>query len=365
MKITKQIVLSILMLALSACKMTQPRVNDGPAQRTPIVDGAPGAVLNVMVHDSFGISDAVLQAFEQANGVKVNIFKSGDAGALLNKAILSKDAPIADVVYGVDNTFMSRALAQDIFTPYASPALAGIPDSLKLDASNRLLPVDYGYVSFNIDMTAVQSNSVPLPTTLRDLTQKPFQHKVVVQNAAQSSPGLAMLLTTIAAFPAGSNYPWQQFWRDMTRNLAHVSPDWTDAYQVQFSGSSGKGPHPVVVSYATSPAAEVFYSEGKLSQPPTANLDIGAWQQIEFVGILKSSKNVALAQRFVDFMLGPEYQKDFPTLMWVYPAVATTPLPDVFKFATVPSKIYALPPQEIDANRERWIAEWTQIVAGN
>jgi thiamine transport system substrate-binding protein len=353
-----RILLPLVILALSACQVAQPRVKDGVAAP------ASGGALSVMVHDSFDISEDVLKSFEAANGVKVTILKSGDAGSMLNKAILSKDAPIADLIYGIDNTFMSRALAQDLFVPYASPALAGIPDRLKLDNSNRLTPVDYGYVSFNIDVTYVQTKGLSMPTSLRDLTGPDWLHRVTVQNAASSSPGLAFLLTTIAAFPAGSEYTWQQYWRDMTRNLTHVSPDWTDAYQVQFSGSSGKGPHPIVVSYATSPAAEVFYSEGKLTQPPTANLDIGAWEQVEFIGILKSTKNPALAQKFVDFMLSPEFQKDIPTRMWVYPAVAVTPLPDVFKFATVPTKIYSLPPQEIDANRERWIGEWAKIVAG-
>src|SRR5512138_3997799 len=82
--------------------------------------------LTVMTHDSFAATDSVIQAFEQANNAKVNIIKSGDAGAALNKAILSKQAPLADVFYGVDNTFLSRALSSDIYEPYDSRALKQI-----------------------------------------------------------------------------------------------------------------------------------------------------------------------------------------------------------------------------------------------
>ncbi len=344
-------------------------VLSGCAPATPMPKAAPTATgpreLIVMVHDSFSASEAVVKKFEADHNAKLTVLKSGDAGAVLNKAILSKDKPIADVIYGIDNTFMSRALKADILEPYAAPALSGIPARFKLDASNRLLPVDRGYVSFNADIAGLQGKGLAPPASLRELTDKRYLHNVIVENAATSSPGMAFLLATIAAFPEGSAYSWQQYWRDLVRNQVHISPDWNDAYYVQFSGSSGKGAHPIVVSYATSPAAEVFYSEGKLKTPPTANLDIGAFEQIEFVGVLKGGKNPELARAFVDFMLGPEFQKDIPTQMWVYPVVDNTPLPDVFGFAAQPTQVLSLPADQIDANRERWLAEWTQIAAGN
>jgi thiamine transport system substrate-binding protein len=338
-------------------------LTSGCALATPTPRGP--QTLTVMVHDSFSASEAVIKKFEGDNNAKLIFLKSGDAGATLNKAILGKSAPAADLLYGVDNTFLGRALKADLFEPYEAPALVSIPARFKLDASNRLLPVDYGYVSFNIDKAGLTAKGTALPQSLRDLTQPAYLHNVVVQNATTSSPGLAFLLATIAAFPEGSDYPWQQFWRDMVRNQVHISPDWTDAYYTQFSGSSGKGPHQIVVSYATSPAAELFYSEGKLKEPPTASLDIGAFEQVEFVGVLRGAKNAALARKFVDFMLSPDFQADIPTQMWVYPVVPNTPLPDVYKFAAEPKQILTLPAEQIDANRERWIEEWTKVVAGN
>ena len=168
-----------------------------------------------MTHDSFSVSEGVVAEFQKQCGCQVQFLKSGDAGLALNKAILSKAAPLADVFFGVDNSFLSRALAADIFEPYASPALAGIPADLKLDPDNRLLPVDFGYVTLNYDKKYFADNGIPLPADLRDLTQPEYNGLLAVENPATSSPGLAFLLTTIAAFGETGSYTYLDFWRDL------------------------------------------------------------------------------------------------------------------------------------------------------
>jgi thiamine transport system substrate-binding protein len=345
---------------LAACAVQAPPIRAPGTAQSPISNIQS---LTVMTHDSFGVSKEVLEQFEKDNNAKVTILKSGDAGSTLNKAILSKSAPIADVLYGVDNTFLSRALNAGIFEPYDSPALASIPDRFKLDKENRLLPVDFGHVMINYDKAFLADKKLEPPKSLRELIDPKWKSLLVVENPATSSPGLAFLLATIAAFPEDSDYPWQQFWTDLRANDVYVSPDWNDAYYAQFSGSSGKGPRPLVVSYATSPAAEVFFSEGKLQEPPTGNLDGTGFEQIEFVGVLKGTKNRALAEKFVDFMLSQTFQKDIPLQMFVYPVVPDTPLPDVFvDFAPLPAASLTLSPDQIDQGREKWIEEWTKLV---
>jgi thiamine transport system substrate-binding protein len=186
-----------------------------------------------------------------------------------------------------------------------------------------------------------------------------------VQNPATSSPGLAFLLATVAHFGEEGDYTWKDFWADLRANEVYVSQDWSDAYYTQFSGSSGAGPYPLVVSYSTSPAAEVFFSEGRLAEPPTGNLLVpgGVFRQIEFVGILKGTQNEALARQLVDFMLQPQFQADIPLQMFVYPASPEAALPEVFEqFAEVPGQPATLSPEQIEAGRERWIEEWTAIV---
>jgi thiamine transport system substrate-binding protein len=326
---------------------------------------AAGERLVVMGHDSFNVSEDVLAAFEQETGVKVELLRAGDAGSMLNQAILSKGAPLADVIFGVDNTFLSRALEGDILDPYESPALADIPADLKLDPSSRLLPVDYGYVTINYDKAALEAAGLTPPVDLRDLAKPEWAGQLIVQNPATSSPGLAFLLATVAHFGEEGDYTWEQFWADLRANDVYVSDDWSDAYYTQFSGSSGKGPRPLVVSYATSPAAEVFFSDGALTEPPTGNLLVpgGSFRQVEFVGILKGTQRRALAERFVDFMLQPTFQADIPLQMFVYPANPQAEQPEVFaQFAEVPEQEAGLDPAAIDAGRERWIERWTEIV---
>jgi thiamine transport system substrate-binding protein len=318
--------------------------------------------LTVMTHDSFSASSAVIASFENANHVKVAFLKSGDAGAALNKAILTTDAPLADVFYGVDNTFLSRALSAGIYTPYASPLLANIPNEFKLDPQNRALPVDYGDVCINYDKAYFAAHNLPVPLTLEDLLKPAYSRLLVVENPATSSPGLAFLLATINHFgPTG----YQDYWKALRANGVVVVDGWETAYYTNFSGSSGHGPQPMVVSYATSPVAEVVFSTTPLTLAPTASI-VGSgtcFRQIEFIGILKGTRQLPLARKFVDFMLGQQFQEDMPLQMYVYPVNPAARLPEVFmKYAQLPDQPAMLDPTSITANRDQWVQAWTQIV---
>lgn len=357
MHIYRAFALMLLVALLAACGAPPPATQNA----TPTA-GAERRLV-VMTHDSFAISEAVIADFETQAGVTVEVLPSGDAGSALNKAILSKDAPLADIFFGVDNTFLSRALDADIFEAYQSPALAALPNDLKLDPSGRLTPIDYGYVAINYDRAFLERENLTPPQQLMELTEPAWNGMLIVQNPATSSPGLAFLIATIATFGEQGDYTWRDFWRALRANDVLVTEGWSDAYYTHFSGSSGQGPRPLVVSYATSPAAEVFFSEGKLSEPPTGNVMAGSFRQIEFAGILKGAREPELARQFIDFMLSRRFQEDIPLQMFVYPALPEATLPDVFvRFAQVPTEPAALPPEQIEQNRERWIEEWTQIV---
>ena len=318
--------------------------------------------LNVMTHDSFAASTSVVAAFEKANNVKVVFLKSGDAGAALNKAILTKDAPLADVFYGVDNTFFSRALDSGIYVPYASPLLAQIPVQFKLDAQNRALPVDYSDVCITYDKAYFASHNLPVPVTLEDLAKPEYKNMLVMENPATSSPGLALLMATIQHF--GTN-GYLDYWKSLRANGVVVVDGWETAYYTNFSGSSGHGPQPLVVSYATDPAAEVVNATTPLTDSPVGSM-LGAgtcFRQIEFVGILKGTRQLGLARKFVDFMLGQQFQEDMPLQMYVYPVNTTAKLPEAFvKYNQIPVQPAALDPTEIASNRDQWIQAWTQAV---
>jgi thiamine transport system substrate-binding protein len=365
-------VVGLLIMLLGGCLPITPTPATTPlpvAPTAPLPAVSPTAAgvrtLTVMTHDSFSVSEAVVAAFEAQCGCKVQFLKSGDAGLALNKAILSKNSPLADVFFGVDNSFLGRALAAGIFEPYDSPALTGIPTDLKLDPSNRLLPADFGYVTLNYDKKYFADNGIPLPQSLADLTQPAYKGLIVVENPATSSPGMAFLLATVAAFGEQGDYTYLDFWRALRANDVYVADGWEDAYYSQFSGGSGQGDRPLVVSYATSPAAEVYFADPRPAEAPSGNIAPvgGSFRQIEFVGQLKGARNPDLAQQWIDFMLGETFQADIPLQMWVYPARTGTPLPDVFtQYAQTPSDPAQISPQQIDAGREMWLKAWTDAV---
>jgi thiamine transport system substrate-binding protein len=335
-----------------------------PSPAAPTAPPAP-RVLRVLTHSSFAATKEVIQAFESANNATIQFIQGGDAGETLNKAILAKGNPLADVIYGVDNTFLGRALAADILEPYASPALADIPADLRLDATNRLLPADVGYVCLNYDRAYFAQKGLALPRQLGDLTRPEYRGLLVVENAATSSPGLAFLIATISGFGETGTYTWQSFWQDLRKNDVLVVNGWNEAYYNEFS-AGGKGKRPLVVSYASSPAAEfVFAADPKPSEPPTGNiLAPGAsFRQVEFVGILKGAREPELARKFVDFVLGKTFQDDVPLQMFMYPANAKATLPEVFThFTPVPDQPARVDSSTIDQKRDDWIARWTQIV---
>ena len=318
--------------------------------------------LIIMSHDSFNIGEDVIAEFEQEHDATVTILKSGDAGETLTKAILAKDAPTADLLYGIDNTFLGRALDEEIFIEYESPMLDNVPDEYRLDSSNHVMPVDYGFVALNYHIAWFDEQGVAPPTDLRSLTDPQYRGLTVVQNPATSSPGLAFLFATVAAFGEDGDYTWQDYWTDLHENEVLVTDGWTDAYYTAFS--LYEGDRPIVVSYTTSPAAEVFFSEGALTEPPTANVlgDNSAFLQIEGIGILDGVRNEELAQQFVDYVMDRRFQEDFPTLMWVYPANEDAELPGLFEFAPIPDVPAELSPETIAENRERWIDEWTALM---
>lgn len=343
-------------------RATQGAADAQPTQQPTEGSSAGAQTLNVMTHDSFAASEDIIRQFEQENNVKLNFIKSGDAGSALNRAILSKGAPLADVFYGVDNTFLSRALQEGIFEPYNSPHLADIPDEFELDSQHQALPVDYGDVCINYDKAYFKDKNLPVPQTLADLTKPEYKGLLVTENPATSSPGLAFLLASISQFGEDG---YLQYWKDLRANGVVVANDWEGAYYTNFSGSSGKGPQPMVVSYNSSPAAEVVFAEKPLDDAPTASITAPGtcFRQVEFVGILKGTTQRALAEKFVDFMLSVPFQNDMPLQMFVYPANEKATLPEPFqKYSQTPEQPVTMEPAQIAANREKWIQAWDEAV---
>lgn len=314
----------------------------------------------LVTHESFAISDDVRRAFEEESSYRLRILKAGDAGEIVTRALLTAGDPEGDVLFGVDNNLLARVLAGDVLEPYESPELAAVDPDLVLDPEHRVTPIDHGEVCLNYDKAWFADRGVEPPSDLADLILPRHRDQLVVQNPATSTPGLAFLLATIAKL--GDR--WQGFWRGLRANGVLVVDGWEDAYYQRFSGSAGsKGNRPIVVSYASSPPAEVVFRDPRPSEAPTGVVTDSCFRQIEFAGVLRGARNEDGARALVDFMLSKRFQEDIPLQMFVFPARTDAALPPEFeRFAVVPEEPLELPPEEIEENRERWVDEWTEIV---
>jgi thiamine transport system substrate-binding protein len=340
-----------LVVAIAAVALTGAAC--GSAEPTP-------DEITLITHGSFAVSDGVLEAFTKETGVAVNVLQSADAGTMVNQAILTKDNPIADVLYGIDNTFLSRAVAEELFIPYEASNLDVVPDALQVP-DDQVTPIDFGDVCINVDPAGLGDRGIELPQRLADLTDPAYRGTVVVEDPSTSSPGLAFLLATISVFGEDGEYPWQAYWEDLVANDVQIVPGWEQAYYGEFSGGSGEGERPIVVSYATSPVAEVYFSD--LDAAPTTVVEDGCFRQIEYAGILRGTEAESTARRLVDFLLARTFQEDVPLNMFVFPANEEAELPDVFvEHATIPADPVIMDPAAIEENRDRWLAEWATIV---
>ena len=332
----------------------------GCGSATPIP--ASPRTLTVMTHDSFAVSEEVVAEFQAQHSAIVQFLAAGDAGTLVNQAILNKDVPLADVIFGIDNTLLTRALEADILEAYASPLLAEIPAQFKLDEEQRVTPVDFGDVCLNYDKAYFAEHNLALPESLEDLTAPEYSNLLVVENPASSSPGLAFLLATVGHFgPHG----YLDFWVELRANGVKVVEDWETAYFTEFSGSSGKGPYPLVVSSASSPPAEVIFAEEQPEEAPTGSVIAPdtCFRQIEFVGILRATENRDLAEAWIDFMLSPTFQNDMPMQMFVFPVNPRAELPTEFiQHAQLAAQPATVEPDDITAYREEWIESWTNTM---
>ena len=320
----------------------------------------------LVTHDSFAASEAVLEAFEAESGMRLEVLRAGDAGRMVNQAILSKNNPLGDVLYGIDNTFISRALDGEIFEPYQSPALEFVDEAFLPDDTYRVSPVDYGDVCLNYDIGYFKEHELKLPASLQDLTRETYESLLVVQNPATSSPGLAFLLATVGVFGTEGDYAYLDFWEDLRLNDVLVVDGWSDAYYGEFSAPGrDTGTRPLVVSYASSPPAEVYFSENPEDGAITGAIVAAdtCFRQVEYVGVLAGAANPEGARLLVDFMLSEAFQEDLPLNMFVFPVRADVALPEVFaEFALIPDEPAMVDPAEIEANREAWIQAWTEVM---
>ncbi len=317
--------------------------------------------ITLMAHDSFagGVTDATFASFTQESGIEVKVIAAGDAGSMVNQAILTKDNPLADVLFGVDDTFLSRALDEEIFVIHKAEGVNRVPPDL-VDRKHRVTPIDFGDVCINYDKGWFESTRLVIPETLADLRANLYASHLTVEHPATSSPGLAFMLATIDEF---GEEGWLDYWADLKAGGVNVASDWDSAYYGDFSRYGGQSS--MVVSYASSPPAEVIFAEEPTDTAPTGVIEAGCYRQVEYAGVLAGTDYPEAAARLVDFMLSVEFQETIPLTWFVFPASRDAELPNEFvDHAIVPEDPARFAANYIAENRDRWIKEWIEVMEG-
>lgn len=352
---------AVLALAVSACSLggTSTEADDPTGDPTGDPTAPASKTVVLATHESWTVPDEVIAEFTDETGYRVKVEAAGDAGALTNKLVLTKGSPIADVVFGVDNTFASRAVEEGVFadyTPADLPPSAGgfeMPDEAGAAA---LTPVDFGDVCVNVDDVWFADHGVEPPSTLDDLADPAYRDLFVTPGATTSSPGLAFLLATVAEYGEDG---WEAYWEDLMANGARITSGWTDAYTVDFTAGGGDGDRPIVLSYASSPPFTI--PEGG-TRPTTSALLDTCYRQVEYAGVLEGAENPEGAQAFVDFMVGETFQAALPENMYVFPVDESVELPEVWaRWAKTPEEPLTVDPTEVAENRDAWLTTWGEI----
>lgn len=307
--------------------------------------------VTLVTHDSFVVPQELFDAFQEETGINVKVLASGDAGALVNQLVLTKDAPIGDVVFGIDNNLAGRAIAADILENYVAAGLTEKEDKFLLPSAGRdqLTPMTSGDVCLNIDPTYFEAQGIAKPQGLDDLIKPEYRDLFVTPGASTSSPGLAFLLATIDAQGFDG---WEAYWQALVDNGVKITGGWSDAYGVDFTAGGGDGNRPIVLSYGSSPAFA----------PETESLNDTCYRQVEYAGIVKGTDNLEAAKQVIDFLFSVEVQESIPENMWVFPANQAAVLPAEWaENVTIADNAYFLDPEVVEENREDWVMTWSQI----
>jgi len=331
--------------------------DDGGGERAG--DGAEEPRTVVLVtYDSFALPEEAAAAFEERTGARIEVRATGDAGSMLTGALLAAGAPEGDVIFGIDNTLATRALQDDLLEPFTPEGIDAIPARYHLEgeAGRRLVPIDAGDVCLNVDSTWFETEGIEPPTTMDDLTSPTYRDLLVVESPVTSSPGLAFLIGTVDRYGEDG---WVDYWQRLADNGVRVRPSWDDAYYNDFTVSGGD--RPLVMSYASSPPAEVIY--GDVDEPHSTVATDTCTAQVEYAGVLRGAEHPDLARQLVEFMVSEEWQRELPMANFVFPVRDDVELPEEFeRWAERAEDPAGLPAEVIDERRDAWIEQWRELM---
>ncbi|EOV9543620.1 thiamine ABC transporter substrate binding subunit [Cronobacter sakazakii] len=306
-------------------------------------------VLTVYTYDSlsseWGPGPKIKTAFEADCGCELKFVALEDGVSLLNRLRMEGKNSKADVVLGLDNNLLQAATATELFAKSGVPAgEVNVPGGWNNDT---FVPFDYGWFAFVYDKNKLKNP----PKSLKELVESDQKWRVIYEDPRTSTPGLGLLLWMQKVY--GDNAP--DAWQKLAAKTVTVTKGWSEAY-----GLFLKGEGDLVLSYTTSPAYHII--EEKKENYAAANFSEGHYLQVEVAARTAASKQPALAEKFLKFMVSPAFQNKIPAGNWMYP-VTSVALPEGFNALTRPQTTLQFTSQEVAAQRAQWTSEWQRAVS--
>lgn len=351
-RLTRLFAVSAILVALVACageEKTSTQTSAPPSD-SDSEKGAATDRLVVYTYDAFpkGLEDLLVSHFDETYDVTVSLERFQDTGGLYNEVFLTQEEEGADLVIGLDNTYIGKALAEELFQPYRPDAIEAIDPELIVDDSFSLIPFDYGNVLLNYDSEAISDP----PSTWEELTDPRFEESIVLMNPATSSPGRNFLLLTIEQFGEDG---YLEYWKRLAPNILTITAGWSEGYGLYTQGEA-----PIVLSYETSPAYHIAFED--THRYKNLILDGVGYAQIEVMGIVDGAENVINARRGVDFILSEEFQSEIAMNQFMYPARREIELPDAFTAVERPERTVFIATDRVDRQFDKWLSDWEAVM---
>tara|TARA_Y100001980_G_C14556742_1_gene349835 strand:- start:18416 stop:19549 length:1134 start_codon:yes stop_codon:yes gene_type:complete len=331
--------------------------------------------LVIATYDIYGLSEEMIEEFENQTGISVSMIKLDDAGSVLDYLIKNKGTNDIDLAIGLDNTYLSTAIQQGVLTNHTASNLGEISQVALGPYNGQLaVPFDMGYVCLNYDNNLVDGKNMSVPTSLWDLTEEEWRGKVVIPSPQTSSPGRAFMLATMDYFTSETDRSdtsqFESWWSAMKNNDVIITSGWTEAYEMYYSGGYGEttegyiGSAHITVSYCHSPGVEAWYSGSNITKSSSLDIPMASFFQVEYISSVMGG-DVESSALFIEYLLSEEVNSKMPEQNQMYSVLEGNDLPETSGYlfhSIIPEQPSNLSMSEIGDNIESWLQLWNSAM---
>lgn len=326
--------------------------------------------LKILTYDIFqGYSNELIEQFVNQTGIQVEVIRTDDAGGILDQMMLTQMAPQADLMLGLDNTYLPTALENCLLIEHNATPENLTQSSRDFYDGEMALPFDEGDVCLNYDEDALLASNISVPTSLWDLTEPEWNGKLAIPSPITSSPGRAFLVATYDYFTDETNAEqgnMSTWWKAIADNGAIFTSGWTESYTTYYTGGYGEytegyiGGAYMTVSYCHSPGVEAFFAEN-YTHSTSLVLPKSSFHQVEYTGVIHGAAEVDAARLFIQYITSPEVNINMPIYNSMYSVIEGNDLPETNGYlyhSDVVNSTSTITNEIIEQYMDEWLIEW-------